>query len=148
MDIWHYSKHDSVGHSFEGRLPSDHLYLSDKVSSDIMPFKPGNKLSPGRKKGIPNRKTQAAQDIIEKALGQSIPDALIEVLGKVDEKTQAHVLCELMQYAYPKRKAIEVEDVTKDRVELKFSLGWNDKNEAKALPSSDALEDSSAEKDK
>lgn len=73
-----------------------------------MAFKPGHKKLGGRKPGTPNKKSQAVQDILEAALGKSVPEAVCELLDDLKPKDRVQALLELMSYVYPKRKAIEL----------------------------------------
>lgn len=75
-----------------------------------MPFKPGQKppKGAGRPPGVPNKKTVALQEIIERALGKSLPEAIFERLPDVKKEAQVNALLSLMDYIYPKRKAIDV----------------------------------------
>lgn len=63
----------------------------------------------GRAKGTPNKKTQVLVEILE-AKDFNVPAKLIELVngGLLLPKEQADVLLELMQYVYPKRKAVEM----------------------------------------
>lgn len=60
----------------------------------------------GRKKGTPNRRTQALQEIFE-AHDFVIPEKIIEILPRLSIEKQAEILMDLMSYLYPKRKATE-----------------------------------------
>lgn len=75
-----------------------------------MPFKPGQKRHPnaGMKKGQVTKKSQAVQDIIEKALGKTLPESLMDDLMELGPKDRAHIKKDLMDYIYPKRKAVDV----------------------------------------
>lgn len=63
----------------------------------------------GRRKGTPNRRTLLLADILEKA-GLDVPVRVSELLPALSPKEQVDVLLKLMEYLYPKRKAIEVKN--------------------------------------
>lgn len=69
----------------------------------------GTSKSGGRKKGTPNKKTLLLSDIIEQG-SQSLPERILELLPKLPVDKQANVLLKLMEFIYPKRKAVEVLD--------------------------------------
>ena len=74
-----------------------------------MVFKKGDKkpINSGRKKGTPNERTKALQDI----LGSFNPaEKLMELYQKPTTKDDLKVLIckELMKYIYPQRKAVDV----------------------------------------
>jgi hypothetical protein len=60
----------------------------------------------GRKKGTPNRKTQTLEQFFDDH-GLFVPERIVLILPTLEGRDQAKVLLELMQYLYPKRKAIE-----------------------------------------
>jgi hypothetical protein len=60
----------------------------------------------GRQKGTPNKATAQLVDIFSEK-GLMVPERLCELLPELEPKDQAKVLTELMQYLYPKRKAVE-----------------------------------------
>lgn len=70
-------------------------------------FKKGEARLPnaGRKKGTPNVKTLMLEKIFE-LNGYSPSEELLKLLPSLDEKDQAKVHLELMQYLYPKRKEL------------------------------------------
>lgn len=61
----------------------------------------------GRKKGTPNRKTMLLRDTFEN-LGFDVPGRLYSLLSELSPREQAEILLKLMEYLYPKRKAIEL----------------------------------------
>jgi hypothetical protein len=67
----------------------------------------------GRQKGIPNRKTLILRDTF-KELGQDLPTKIMEILPQLSPEKQIDVYMELMQYVYPKRKAIEISEQNKE----------------------------------
>lgn len=69
-------------------------------------FKPGNKKIAGRQKGTPNKNKQVVREIVEAALGKSIPDRLIEI-AKSNPRLEAGILADLLPYAHPKLQAVE-----------------------------------------
>lgn len=79
----------------------------------------------GRKKGTPNKKTELLQQKLERHNYDPI-DALVALIPELDPKSKAHVALELMQYVYPKRKAIELNDVTQEPKNYVFNISWGD----------------------
>jgi len=73
-----------------------------------MPFQPGHKLSPGRKKGSKNAKTLLLEEIWE-AEALHVPKKIAALLEdksiKPVEKLRACI--ELMDFLYPRRKAVD-----------------------------------------
>jgi hypothetical protein len=67
---------------------------------------PKPKLS-GRQKGSPNRRTVLLCEALDQ-LGQDLPSKIFELLPKLSANKQVDVYLELMQYVFPKRKAVEV----------------------------------------
>lgn len=61
----------------------------------------------GRKKGTPNRNTR---DLIAKCdeMGLDVFGAMIEIAMNGDDEQRFHMLKEIAQYIYPKRKAVEL----------------------------------------
>jgi hypothetical protein len=82
---------------------------------------PGKVPGSGRKKGTPNKKTRLLEELLEdKGLEpiQGLADSLKELEGVVTDEPEekirvaiakANIYMELMQYIYPKRKAIQVQ---------------------------------------
>lgn len=71
-----------------------------------MPFEPGRAKTGGRTKGTANRATQA----LKKALEDANFDVVTEILAiypELDNGLKTSILKDLMQYLYPKLKAIE-----------------------------------------
>lgn len=78
------------------------------VGNSNAPGRPkGGKKFGGRQKGTPNKTTLILKDILDD-LQINVPKQLAELLPKLKPEKQADVLCELLQYIYPKRKAIEL----------------------------------------
>lgn len=71
-------------------------------------FERGQQKPPGsgRKKGIPNKRTELLRDVLEN-LECDVPQKLIALLPSLPPDGQAHVLLELLSYLYPRRKAME-----------------------------------------
>jgi len=69
-----------------------------------MPRKKGTNKTGGRKKGTPNRKTVELKEFLD-SINLCIPERVIELLPKLDEKDQVGVLLKLMEYVYPKRRS-------------------------------------------
>lgn len=61
----------------------------------------------GRAKGVANRKTQTLEQFLD-ASGMFVPERIMQLLPNLEDRDQAKVLLELMQYLYPKRKSMEV----------------------------------------
>lgn len=98
----------------------------------------------GRKKGTPNKKTQALREVIEGALGKTIPEKLFEsgIFDKLKPYQQAQVLLELMNYLEPKRKAIEHDMKPGGSLE-KYLLMTPEERRAKLAEFQDRLKESS-----
>ncbi len=77
-------------------------------------FRPGQEklANSGRKKGTPNRNTQNLFEAL-KALNFDVPERLVRLLPELAPDKQAAILIDLMSYLYPKRKAVEISDITK-----------------------------------
>ena len=61
--------------------------------------------SGGRKVGTPNKRSLFLQELLElKSI--SIPEKLLEVLPRLSFEKQADVYLKLMEFVYPKRKAV------------------------------------------
>lgn len=71
---------------------------------------PGNPKIPGsgRKPGTPNRDKGLVRQIVENSLQKSIPEAVLALLDDLEPMQKAQVLLDLMQYAYPRLKAVEL----------------------------------------
>ncbi len=65
----------------------------------------------GRKKGTPNKATQTVREILALA-GLDVPNELAKILPSLPVDLQVKVLLELMQYLYPKRASIMINDQT------------------------------------
>lgn len=61
----------------------------------------------GRAKGVANRKTQTLEQFLD-ASGMFVPERIMQLLPNLEDRDQAKVLLELMQYLYPKRKSMEI----------------------------------------
>jgi len=62
----------------------------------------------GRKLGTSNRKTLFLKETLE-SLGHELPTRIIALLPQLSPDRQMDVYLELMQYIYPKRKAVAFE---------------------------------------
>lgn len=71
-----------------------------------MPRQPGASKTGGRHKGTPNKKTEGLRSCLD-ALELDVPGRIVEILPQLDPAKQVDVLLDLMNYLYPKRKAIE-----------------------------------------
>jgi len=71
----------------------------------------------GRKPGTLNRKTLELQSIVESKLGKSLPEAILELVDKMDDpEKKAATLSGLLPYIYAKQKEHPLTD------ELQFIL--------------------------
>jgi len=61
----------------------------------------------GRAKGTPNKRTLILNDILMN-LGHDVPQKLVALMPKLSPDKQADVYLKLMEFLYPKRKAIDV----------------------------------------
>lgn len=78
-----------------------------------MPRPPGS----GRAKGTPNKKTVILEDLIFNKLNTDLPISLLNDLDEVHNALErAKIKLALMEYLYPKRKALEVSS------EMEFNL--------------------------
>lgn len=69
-------------------------------------FQPGRKKTGGRKKGTVNKRTA---DITERLEGEDIVGSLLNIAKTTDDEVlRASIYKDLMQYVYPKRKAVEM----------------------------------------
>jgi hypothetical protein len=68
----------------------------------------------GRKKGSPNRDTTELKVFFD-SVDFCIPEQIIELLPLLDDSKKVETLLRLLEFVYPKRKALEVrsEDFTK-----------------------------------
>jgi hypothetical protein len=60
----------------------------------------------GRQKGTPNKSTTELALVIEET-GLNVPKRIIELLPELTPTQEVQALLELMNYLFPKRKAIE-----------------------------------------
>lgn len=67
----------------------------------------------GRKQGTPNRRTLFLDETFGN-LGLNVPEKINELLPELPPNEQINVLLKLMEFLYPKRKAIEVKDERED----------------------------------
>jgi|SRR6185312_828671 len=111
------------------------------------PFEKGHAKLGGRAKGTPNKRTQALQEILEANELEIVP-RLCAIIngGHLEPKDQAWVLLELMQYLYPKRRAIEVDDKTPDTGKLVLQVAWADEQDEQRNHAPDASQDAGAKK--
>jgi hypothetical protein len=68
----------------------------------------GSPKTGGRKKGTPNRKTQELEEVLRKNKLDVVGE-LKALMPKVSPEKQADILLSLMNYIYPKRKAVEIQ---------------------------------------
>lgn len=69
--------------------------------------KPGGSKHGGRAKGTPNKKTLALLERIEQS-GKDPVQVMLDLLNDQDPVLRFQASKELLQYMYPKRKALEV----------------------------------------
>lgn len=74
-----------------------------------MPRAKGTPKTGGRKKGTPNKKSLELNEIFHN-LDFSIPDKLVSLLPSLSPEKQADVCLKLMEFQYPKKKAVEVKN--------------------------------------
>lgn len=82
-----------------------------------MPFIKGQPKKGGRQKGTPNRSKVFVKEIVEAALGKSIPDRLLEI-AKAQPREEKEILLALLPYAYPKLQSTEIEATIHGDVEV------------------------------
>lgn len=68
---------------------------------------PGSPKTGGRKRGVPNKKTQVFQEALD-SHGIDVVSQLAEILPHLDSAKRADVLLHLLAYQFPKRKAVEI----------------------------------------
>ena len=72
-----------------------------------MPARKGQPKAGGRQKGTPNKKTVALLEMWDE-LKYDPAHALNVLLPELEPKQQADIHLKLMEYKYPKRKAVEI----------------------------------------
>lgn len=95
---------------------ADSISDSKVVSNSDMPKFEAGQSKPrnsGRKKGVPNRKTTLLLNALDE-LGQTLPERIAELIPKLKPEKQVDVYLELMQYVFPKRKAVEFTSIDDD----------------------------------
>jgi hypothetical protein len=66
-----------------------------------------------RPKGSLNKRTGLVKQIVESAIGMSIPEKLIELANDLPKKEQSAIYQTLLQYSYPKLQSTVIEaDIT------------------------------------
>lgn len=107
----------------------------------------------GRKKGTPNKRTMMLQDLLDKNDLDPIR-GIIESLQDLDgisafsnsekitiAKEKASIYLELLQYLYPKRKAIELGEETRDLINEVYDLSHADEDNQDQASGSDEASD-------
>lgn len=61
----------------------------------------------GRKKGSPNKATTELKIFFD-SIDLCLPEKIIELLPKLDDSKKVDTLLRMMEFVYPKRKALEV----------------------------------------
>lgn len=90
-----------------------------------MPFKPGHQKIGGNKKGESTTKRTVVRDIIEAALGQTLPEALLEIANSLsdrEKRLKSDILSGLMAYSYPRLQSTYVEADVKAALDTKEDL--------------------------
>lgn len=95
-----------------------------------MPRPQGTTKTGGRTKGTPNKRTLDLQENLA-ASGIDVIEQLTNLLPELPPQLRANVLLELMQYLYPKRKAIEVK--TEETPRTKEAIKWGPEDICEAL---------------
>lgn len=62
----------------------------------------------GRRRGVPNRPSQELRQALD-GLGLNVPLRIAQLLPKLSAKEEAAVLVKLLEFIYPRRKAVEIE---------------------------------------
>jgi hypothetical protein len=101
-----------------------------------MPFEKGNRKSGGRRKGVQNKTTEEAKTIINRIVDKSLvwAEEDIEKIRKKDPIRGFELAMKLMEYAYPKLKAIDIKgtmDVNAkiDKIVIEVKNGTANTNE-------------------
>ena len=86
-------------------------------------FQPGQKKPSrsGRKKGTPNKKSTDLSSILD-ASGEGVPQRIINLLPELTPEKRADVLLSLMNFLYPKKKAMEWTDSKASEEPEKFEI--------------------------
>lgn len=75
---------------------------------------PGTPKTGGRKKGTPNKAFKSLDDYLE-SINFNVPEKIIEKMESLTNEEQVRYLFRLMEYLFPKKKAIEFQDLGEDR---------------------------------
>jgi len=107
-------------------------------------FKPGNKYGKGKPKGALSKRTLLLQEVF-KDMGLDVPKRLHACIAEMQKlydeakkvETKAMILSnmtntylEVMQYLYPKRRAIEIENTQVFEQSMTFNLRWQDEDDS------------------
>lgn len=86
----------------------------------------GMKKTGGRKAGTPNKRTIELIERLESS-GMDVPARICFLIssGELSSKEQMESLLELLQYIYPKRKALEANIGPIEEVRQKFTLAYS-----------------------
>lgn len=82
----------------------------------------------GRKKGTPNKRTLVFRDLMDQVQFKPT-EALIELLktsAELKDRDKAFILLDLIQYEFPKRKAVELGDPNDPDRPRTFVIQWGD----------------------
>lgn len=78
--------------------------------------------SGGRKKGTPNKKTIELKEFFDSA-DVCLPEMVLDLIPKLNDSKKVDTLLRLMEFIYPKRKAVEV--TNEDFSKLSFTSAIN-----------------------
>lgn len=90
-----------------------------------MPFEKGQKKTGGRKKGTPNKITAEIRSKLEDILNEQT-DTIKEDIMKLSPKDRVRAYTELLKYAIPTKKDIEIQDNTPETLRQFLELNDDD----------------------
>lgn len=84
-----------------------------------MPFKVGHKRTGGRKKGTPNKNRP---DLIREleARNFNVLDEILKILPSLDAAMKIRSLLNLMEYIYPRKRAITIDEEETQAIQAKI----------------------------
>lgn len=94
-----------------------------------MPFKPGNKLSKGRKKGALNRSTEMMKLSIARGTNAVLDDLpqLLNHLKETDPKGAVDIALKLLEFHLPKQSRVEVRGEIEAKIQsINININKND----------------------
>ncbi len=85
----------------------------------------------GRKKGIPNKKTKELSGRLEALDFDPIKEltVLVKGINELSTKDRAEICLDLLQYLYPKRKALDVSPEQGPRGDIVYVTSWGGASE-------------------